>query len=291
MEPIRPGLTAICNTDNETIRKNIRMSRRYPRIELSVAKYLPAAVVGGGPSAKTNIEILKTWHERGGSDIFAINDTARFLSDNGIQCYIFSADCTEIPFKIGSLVKGAIFASRVNRKQFLKFKRKEVRVFHMLEDVERFFDPNLVPGFEGGGTSVCRTPLLLTRIGYQGVYYFGCEGSFYDFSHVTGKSDAISWNMMVIKAGDIEYLTNAAFVLQSKYLAEKIRKHPGLFVNVSSGLLKAMIENYDTWEVAAIGEDLRKQYTEKKSEIIWDKEYDIREHKIWRPEVSNANTN
>ena len=276
--PIRPGLTAKCMTDNKTVKKNIKLARRYQRVEWGVAKYPPCAVVAGGPSTKANLETLRNWP----GDIFAINDTAKFLSDNGIPCYIFAIDSTEVLFKIGPLVKGAFFATRVDREQFKQFKRADVRTFHLLEDVG-----NNQGDVEGGPTAVCRTPSLLLRIGYQGIYYFGCDGSFYDVSHVFGKSEAALLNMMVVRAGDVEYLTNAAFVLQSKYLIEVFQKHPQFLINASGGLLKAMIDYPNTWEVVAIREDLREQYRVQ-GDTNWSVEYDMREHNIWRPEVAYA---
>jgi hypothetical protein len=276
--PNRPGLEPKCITDNKTVKKNIKLSRRYKRVEWSVAKYPPCAVVGGGPSAKSSIDILRKWP----GDIFAVNDTAGFLSDNGVPCYIFSVDSTEVLFKIGPLVKGAFFASRVDREQFKQFKRADVRTFHMLEDI-----PDNKGDIEGGATGVCRTPHLLLRLGYRGIYFFGCEGSFYDTTHVTGKSEAAFANMMIVQAGGIDYLTNAAFVIQSKYLGEVIKTHPKFLINASGGLLKGMIENWDTWEVVAIRDDLRSQYAAQ-GDGRWTVDYDMREHNIWKPEVSYA---
>lgn len=286
--PFRAGLTPVCNTDRKVINKNIKMSRRYQYVTFRNPQTLyPAAVVGGGPSTKANLDVLRQWVLRGGSDIYAINDTAGYLSDNGIPSYLFSIDCTEVPFKIGPLVKGAVFASRVHRSQYLQFNRRDARLFHTLEDAEWL---HVGGGIEGGGTSVCRSPVLMLRMGYSCVYYFGCEGSFYDFSHVSGKSEEAFHNMIVISAGGIDYITNAAFVIQSEYLSKKMRMYPTLLKNASGGLLQAMIEHWDTWEFKAIGEDLRKQY-HAKGPPIWTNNYDLREHKVWTPGVNNANTN
>ena len=274
--PIRPGLIAKCMTPSKEIKKNVKLSRRYQHVEWGVLNKPSCALVGGGPSAKTSLEALRKWP----GDVIAVNDTAKFLSDNGIPCYIYSADSTDVLFKIGSLVKGALFASRCHREQFKQFKRADVRIFHMLEDGN--------PGdVEGGGTGVCRTPHLLLRMGYQGVYYFGCDGSFYDVSHVTGKSEAALWNMMIVRAGGIDYLTNAAFVLQSEYLVKTMLKHPQFLHNASGGLLKAMQEHWNTWEVVAIRDDLRKQY-QAQGVTAWSVDYDMREHQIWKPEAAYA---
>jgi hypothetical protein len=59
-------------TPDKTIKKNVKMSRRYQHVQWAVLKYPPAAVVGGGPSAQQNLEILRKWPW----DIIAVNDTA-----------------------------------------------------------------------------------------------------------------------------------------------------------------------------------------------------------------------
>jgi len=280
MTPNRPGLQPKCITDNKTIHKNVKLSRRYQRVEWCVAKYPPCALVGGGPSMKVNLDLLREWP----GDVFAVNDTAGYLSDNGVPCYIFSVDSTKVLFKIGPLVKGAYFASRVDREQFKRFKRADVRTFHMLEDI-----PVNKGDIEGGATGVCRAPHLFLKIGYKSIYFFGCDGSFYDFTHVTGKSEAALQNMMIVQAGGVDYLTNAAFVIQCTYLGEAMRKHPQFLINASSGLLPAMIANWDTWEVVAIRDDLRSQYAAQ-GDGRWTVDYDMREHNIWRPEVSHASS-
>lgn len=280
MTPIRPKLEPKCITDTKTIKKNIKMSRRYQKVKWSVLAYPPAAVVGGGPSTKSSLEVLRRWP----GDIFAINDTAGFLSDNGIPCYLFSVDATEVLYKIGPLVRGAVFASRVHREQFKQFKRADVQVFDMYEDIPGNGD------IEGGPTGVCRTPHLLLRMGYRAAYYFGCDGSFYDFTHVTGKSEAALANMMIISVNGVDYLSNAAFLLQNEYLVEVMLKHPDFIINASGGLLKAMLEHPDTWEVTAIRDDLKVQYGEEGARI-WTQEYDMTKHNIWRPEVTHASAN
>jgi len=262
------------------------MSRKYEYVTFRNPQSLfPAAVVGGGPSTKANVDVLRQWVLRGGSDIYAVNDTAKYLSDNDIPCYLYSVDCTEVPFKIGPLVKGAVFASRVHRDQFKQFNKTNVRIFHLLEDAEWL---RVGGGIEGGGTSVTRTPTLLLRMGYASLYYFGCEGSFYDYSHVSGKSEEIYHNTMIISAGGIDYLTTAAFVIQNEYLSRQMRKYPTLLKNRSGGLLEAMIKHWDTYEFKAIGEDLKKQYHEK-GLPIWTEEYKLNEHELWKPNEANTN--
>jgi hypothetical protein len=272
MIPNRPGLEPKCMTDNKTVKKNIKLARRYQRVTWGVLDKNPVAVVGGGPSAIEALEVLRNWP----GDIIGVNDTAGFLSDNGIPCYLYSVDSTEVLFKIGPNVKGALFATRVDREQFKQFKRSEVRCFDMYEDRPEGGD------VEGGPTSVCRTPHLLLRMGYRGIYFFGCDGSFYNLTHVSGKSEAAFENMMVIRAGGIDYITNAAFVLQCNYLVDVIQKHPQFIRNASGGLLKAMLDYPDTWEVIAIREDLRAQYAAM-GQDYWTNEYNLNDHPIWKP--------
>jgi len=274
--PLRLKFDAKPIVSSREIKKNVRNSRRYLEVHWRVACYPPCIVAGGGPSLANNLDNLKRFE----GDIFAINDTAGYLSDNGISSYLFSIDPTDVLFKIGPLVKGAIFASRVHREQFKQFHRADVRKFNLNEDSPK-------GGTEGGPTSVCRAPHLLLRIGYTGVLFIGCEGSFYDKSHATGLSEAASMNLMVVDAGGIQYLTNAAFIIQCEYLAKIITKHPHLFMNLSGGLLDAMLKYPDTWEVVAVGEDLKAQYEAAGAKNVWTKDYDIREHKMWVPRYGN----
>ena len=269
--PVRIQLVAQGIGTCKEIKVNVRRSAKYPRVEWGVLKYPMCAVVGGGLSVRTKLDMLRKWE----GDIFAINDTAGFLSDNGISSIIYAVDPTKVPFKIGANVRGACFASRVHRKQFTQMKDKPIFVFDMAEE-------DNMTGIEGGPTAVCRTPHLMLRMGYRGITYFGIDGSLTPkATHTSGYSKAAYDNMIIITAGGVGYYTNAGFMLQNEYMAKTITKYHQFLVNGSDGLIKAMLENPDTWSVTAVAEDLKKKY-EDKGCMVWSKEY-RGGNNIWLP--------
>jgi len=267
----RIKLRVVSTTDNRQAGINHKRSLKYPHVTWGALRYPECAVVGGGPSLERSLPVLREWQ----GDIFAINDTAKYLSDNGIHCYIYAIDGTTIPYRIGMLVKGALFATRVHKIQFAQMKGREIRVFTMAEEG---------PGIAGGPTAACRTPHLLLSMGYRGITYFGLDGSFEgDTTHISGKSLSAHDNMLIIRVNDIDYVSHSGFMLQNEWMVEAFNKYPEFLHNASGGLFTAMLENPYTWSVIAIAEDLKRKYEEKGS-YIWTKPY--RGGYTWQPQAT-----
>lgn len=268
---VRIQLQAVCNTADPVIKKNAKLSRRYPRVEWGVLLFPPCAVVGGSPNLAASLHTLREWK----GDIFAVNATAKYLSDQGIPHYIYAIDCDPNPWPIGPMTKGAVFASRVHRNQMKQFKRAQVRVFDMAEEDNK-------RGIEGGPTAVCRAPHLFLRMGYRSIYFFGVDGCFSNETHITGTQKVAYDNMVIIRVNGVDYLSNAAFLLQNQHMIDLFNKHPQFLINASGGLLRAMQVHQDTWEVVAITEDLKAQY-ERGGIKAWNREYVPGERPIWTP--------
>lgn len=273
--PVRIAFDVKCNTDEETIKKNLKKSEKYTRLKYDYKNPLrhpTCAIVGGGPSTAASLDILREWK----GDIFAINDTAGYLSDNGIASFLYSIDCSRYPYKIGPLVKGALFASRVHRKQFNQFRFDQIRTFDLAEDY--------VGGATGGGTGACRAPMQMLRMGYRGVAFFGCDGSFsrLDQTHVSGTQQVAYEKLMIVRVNGVDYLTNASLTVQSEYLAKVMRKFPQFLINASGGLLSAMIEFPDSWECAAVTKDLKDQIETRAGVTYWPNDYKPEGKTIWQ---------
>ena len=267
-------LIAECNTAGEDILHNLKKSSKYPRVKLEVLNKPPCAVVGGGPGLAEKLDELRAFT----GDIYAVNDTAGFLSDQGIPSYMFAVDATYKRYKTGPLVKGCLFASRVHRRQFHMFDgslgpKKEIRVFDMREDYET--------GVQGGPTAVCRSCHLLLRMGYFQVVYFGIEGCFYEMTHISGNQKVALDNMIIVKVHGVDYLTNASLLMQCQYMQPNFLKFTRYMVNRSEGLIKAMIEYPNEIEVVAVAEDLKKK-TGTSGESVFNKEYKLEEKNLWR---------
>ena len=261
----RMNIQPVGNLPANEAKINLKKSVGYRKITRSCGTKQRCAVVGGGPSVKKQLNKLRKYE----GTIYAINDTAGFLSDNGIPCYLYSIDGTKVPFTIGPLVKGAFLATRCSHIQYKQFKKKDVRAFEMRED-------NPKRGVEGGPTGVCRAPHLFLLMGHMGIDFFGIEGSFFSQSHVgSDRSDARA-NMIVIRAGGVDYLTNAGFMIQNEFMMKVFKDYPKIFKNHSGGLLRAMMRHKKTWSVMAITKGLHDQL-EKQGVKGWDKPYKFNE--------------
>jgi len=261
----RIAIQPMGNLPANQAKSNLKKSVGYRKVTRGCATKPRCAVVAGGPSVKKQLNKLRKYD----GDIYAVNDTAGFLSDNGIPCYLYSIDGTKIPYAIGPLVKGAFLATRCNPVQFKPFKKKDIRVFEMRED-------NVKRGIEGGPTGVCRAPHLFIAMGHMGIDFYGIEGSFFSQSHVGSDRQDARANMIVIRAGGIDYLTNAAFMLQNEFMMQLFKKYPTIYKNHSGGLLRAMMKHQKTWGVVAITKGLKEQFTKQKVKG-WDKPYKFNE--------------
>ena len=265
----RLNITAVGITSEKDVKINLKNSKDYRKATWGLARYPPCAIVGGGTSVKKKLTRLRKWQ----GHIYAINDTAGYLSDNGIRCRLFAIDGTKIPFKIGPLVIGALLATRVNKVQYKMFKKKDIRTFPMMED-------DMKNGIEGGPTAVCRTPHLMIKMGYSKIEYFGCEGSFFAQSHVGGNRSDAKNNMIIVRVKGMDYLTNAAFMLQNQYLSGVLREYPKIYHDNSGGLLQKMMRYPDDWEVVAVTDDIKRQHEEQGSKIF-TKPFDLTENPLW----------
>lgn len=206
------------------------------------------AVAGSSPNV--DIEGLRAWD----GDIWAVNGTAAYLAKRGIKSTLltidpFNYDCADILPGIFGPIESAIVESCVNPLVFDALAGKDVCTLNVW--------PWLPDPINGGSTTATRAPFLALRVGYTEISFFGLEGSFEaGRSHVM-KHALNSWHALTIEAGGERYLTGVEFMLQSDNLAKMIREFPAVFKDRSGGLLGAMIEHPDTWEVVEMTDRIR----------------------------------
>lgn len=252
-------INGTCNTSIEDIQANMKASQAcYPYVKWATETDKPfCAVVGAGPSLKKHLPILREWK----GDIFAVNDTAGWLSDHGIASYLYMIDAQNDTVRTGIRVKGAILASRCNPNKFFL---KDIRIYDMAEDY--------TSGIGGGPSAACRAPDLFLKMGYAGIAFFGCDSCFDKVTHLTGKRTEAYDKMIIVRTGGIDYITNSALLLQASWLAEHIQKYPRFLLNCSDGLLKATLENKGDYRIIAIAEDVKQEIGA--AGAIWTKEYE-----------------
>ena len=235
---------------------NQNASRNVPRAKYEKRDH-PVAVVGGGPLL--DLEALRKWP----GEIWAVNRTADYLLSQGIDCTFFTVDS----FAIETVAKKRLLSTNCNPELFTD----GAECFALSEHEEG--------GILGGSTSAGRAPLLALRLGFPGVVFFGCEGSFSGPTHVDRDEPQYTEQLMV-RADGKDYKTRPDYALQAEYLSELLREFPQYLTEQSGGLLRAM-KNDPDWEVIAISDDLKDSMRENNGGVDL---YDIPYEKLCQSE-------
>jgi hypothetical protein len=242
VKPFRIEVRAECVASLEKLRENASRNSHHPFIETCKPHGRKLALVGGGPGVLEHLDELHAW----GGDIWAINHTAQWLNERGIKATLFSVD----PEAFTANVPDAILAS-VCDPDLVESLAGRVRLFNLIET-----HPD---GYAGGRFSSTRAPGVALHLGYTQVYVFGCEGSWIGQDHVDRNERRP--DQLIVRAGGKDYITCPPFLIQCEEL-QQLFYFDGFCFNRSGGLLKAMIENPDTWEVVAVSEALKKHLEE-----------------------------
>jgi hypothetical protein len=255
VKPFRIEINGYCETPIERWRENAAANAGYHRIERLSRHRRSLAIVGGGPSLADNLEDLRAFD----GDIWAINDTSRWLTERGIACTLFTVDAQ---LKSGE-ARDAILATVCEPSLVASFTGR-VLVFDTAE--------THADGFVGGTTSATRAPAIAFHMGYTQVSFFGCEGSFEERDHVDRHEANPS--QLIIRAGERTYRTTLPFLVQSQELA-KLMVFDGVFNNRSGGLFQALVEHPDTWEVVAVSAALKEHLERDGPTGIYDEPYQV----------------
>ena len=170
----------------EDISRNIKsaLDRDYiPYADLIGSKSGAVAIVGSGPSLKTNWRELKSFR----GDIIACNAACQFLLEKGIipqYMFCFDADPLVLEFFTPHKAITYLLASRCPPQAFELVKDCRVCVWHaagdeniraILEKAER-----MEPMVTGGSAAVTRAMMLAMPMGYGEVHIYGGDSSFAD---------------------------------------------------------------------------------------------------------------
>lgn len=226
-----------CVAEAEVIR-NVAHAEGFPRAQRAEHVH-PVAVCGGGPSLDAHLEELRSWP----GDIWAINHTADYLLERGIDCTLFAVD----PLITSSTAAKRLLATCCNPGLFTGL----VQCFAVMESEEG--------GVPGGTTAAGRTPGLALRLGYPGAVYFGCDSSFDEADHVD-RHEALP-DMLLIDAAGAVFKTYPELMMQAECLADVFREFGEVFANKSGGLVSAMVLDPD-WEVVGVSANLRNHLIE-----------------------------
>lgn len=240
LAPFRLEFHAAGNASPAVVAAYVIENANRPRIVPSSRLGRRVAVVGGGTSLAQNLDELRAFD----GDILAVNHTALWLAQQGIACTALAVDSALDNLAKHDLIDGALLGSCCNPKLF---DLMPAQCFDLSED-----HPG---GIIGGTTTAARAPALAIRLGYRQVLFYGCDSSFGAQSHVD--RDWQPLEQLIIQAGGQHYTTTPDYYLQAQDLAALIRLMPQIFICRSGGLLAAMIEHPDSWEVIAVSDAIK----------------------------------
>lgn len=177
------------------------------------------AVVGGGHSVVDHIDELRGWD----GDIWAINGAWRWCREAGINAMFFSVDPKP---ELAPLVGGtAILAPHCDPEAF-KAADKAYRADGPLP----------------GPTSAVAATAVSVASGYDGVTFYGCEGSYGETTHVY-QNERVN-DLVRVECGG-SWLTKLELILQTEQLASVIRRFPDRYAERCGGFLAALLEHGD----------------------------------------------
>lgn len=188
----RADLDTVCNVETEKLLANVRsaVARDLPWFDTATEHDGHAVLVGGGPSLVGTLDELK-WRQSIGQSIWAMNGSARFLSDNGItpDFYVMldaRPENRKLLFGNGPKTKYLI-ASQCDPSVFDALSHLDVTVWHansekmdsLLAD-EKEKPVHLI----GGGTTVGLNAMVLAFVaGYRKIHLYGFDSSYREDVH------------------------------------------------------------------------------------------------------------
>jgi len=218
-------ISARCCVEDSTMEENVRLSPDLPEPQGEG----PLALVGGGHSLSDHIDELRTWP----GDIWAINQTAGWCQEQGIDCYFFTVDPSTRTHEFCS-GEGVVHA-HCNPLTFQGAVYKTT-------------------GSIPGPNTVVAGCFLGVKAGYRSIHIFGADSSYGETSHLY-RNEPIDGLVEVECGGDL-YLTKLELILQAERLAEVIRDLPEFFENRSGGFLSALVKHGD-YDVTRVSRSIR----------------------------------
>jgi hypothetical protein len=254
VNPFRIKFIPLPELDAARTPARLKLNEGQPLIQHRAREH-PVAVVGGGPSLISSLPILREWP----GDIWAINRTADWLLDRGIDCIHYTVDPADME-RIPTTAARRLLASWCHPD---RFKGCQVEMFDLVEHAEN--------GVPGGTTTATRAPVLAMRMGYPAVHFFGCDSSFERQDHVD-RHDPVD-EAVIVRANGRDFTTYPEFLMQAECLSEIINLAPQFFVNRSGGLLEAMLQD-SQWEVVGISAALKEHLIELNGDCgLYDSPY------------------
>lgn len=243
--PFRLTFNMVGPVDAQKLLENVTVNTALMRmLDVKPPHGRKLAIVGGGNSAKSALDELRSWP----GDIWAINATASWLAKNGIKAKLFTVDPIE-PTTSADGVEEAILSTSCSPDLVRAIPKVYGFHTHGMDPTGLFCS--------GGSSSAGIAAGLALKQGHRQMHYFGCEGS-WDMGGWSHSDRDDRGQQLIIRAGGRDYITNPQMMLQCEQLSHTMSALPDMLIDRSGGLLRAMIEHLHTWEVVALSDELKK---------------------------------
>lgn len=181
-------LQITCNTPDEVLFSNVEANSKLdlPWVKLEEAHEGHAVICGGGPSLGDTLEDIR-WRQSLGQKVFALNQSAQFLVDNGIEPdYQIILDARPENIVFCMCAKKILLGSQVHPSLFEKAGCDAILFHPVIEGIDSYIDSDKPYTLIGGGTTVGLTAMALAyTMGYRKLHLFG-----YDSCHAGDQSHA-----------------------------------------------------------------------------------------------------
>ena len=238
-----------CNTDDATLRRNVAANSALdiPWVDMVEPHDGHAVIVGSGTSVAKELKQIK-WRQSLGQKVFALNNSARFLIDNGIiPDFQVVLDAREENKFFLQQVPGYFLASQCSPSLFDWVDRKKVRIWHFKDDEALSVLPKRTDYMEiGGGVTVGLSSMCLAYVlGYRKIHCFGYDSSYSEGkSHLLPQVLNLNEDRIEIEFDGTHYETTVALAKQAEefqLLASKLTELGCIVTVDGTGLLPAMV--------------------------------------------------
>lgn len=203
------NIETVCNTPDEVLFNNIRVNsqRNLPWLNMKKEHEGQAVIVGGGASIKDWLHEIQ-YRKSQGQTIFALNNAAKFLQDNGIEVdYQVIVDARESNLKFIGYAEHYLLSSQCHPALFDK--AENVTLWHQEypDNMPEFEDslPNDYPEHTliGGGTTVGLSAMVAAyALGYRKIHLYGYDSSYRnEETHAYQQTDPQRVDCVVTVAG------------------------------------------------------------------------------------------
>jgi uncharacterized Rossmann fold enzyme len=218
-------LEVFCNTDNDTLKRNIvaNCALDLPWLDAIPPHDGHAVIVGSGPSAKKELHQI-IWRRDHGQNVFALNAAAKWLMSEGVMpAYQVVLDAREENRFF--LIDGprALLASQCHPSLFRSASKHDTTLWHVQDDETIPAIPRNLQQFStvGGGITVGLSAMCLAYVmGYRKIHLFGYDSSFDNGkTHVVEQPQNRNEDLVTIQFAGMEYETTIPMAAQAENFA------------------------------------------------------------------------